>query len=181
MDARDPRRWLASGLLDIKALLHHAGVVVEFHHECPKTGKHLRLKRLVLLPRVDGPIRRIAVPQRRRAAVKPTQRARDAPLKKRAEVIRGTCYESGGTTPFWPWAQAIRSLLIDPSDLVVAALDDRAAMIAEIVPEIRNLIPDIEPASEMDPRQARFRLFESVTSFLSEIAISRPLLVVQPQ
>ena len=32
-----------------------------------------------------------------------------------ALVAWGACYEDGGTPPYWPWTQAIRSLLTEPS------------------------------------------------------------------
>jgi DNA-binding CsgD family transcriptional regulator len=90
----------------------------------------------------------------------------------------GDCHESGATPPYWPWAQAIRSLLTDPSEAVLNALSGRAAVIAEIVPEVTNFVPSIEPADHVDTKQARFRLFDSVASFLDEVASSNPLVLV---
>ena len=94
-----------------------------------------------------------------------------------ALVAWGACYEGGSVPPYWPWTQAIRSLLTQPSEAILTALDARAAVIGEIVPEIRDMLPDVEPALEVDPGQARFRLFDSVTSFLSETAASQPLVI----
>ena len=95
-----------------------------------------------------------------------------------ALVAWGNCFEGGSTPPFWPWVQAIRSLLTEPSDATRSALDARAAVIAEIVPEIADITPGLKPAPELDPEQGRFRLFDSVTSFLNELATSKPLVVV---
>ena len=95
-----------------------------------------------------------------------------------ARVTWSACYEGGSAPPYWPWTQAIRSLLTEPSEAILTALDARAAVIAEIVPEIRDILPDLEPAPEMDPGQARFRLFDSVTSFLNDAARSQPMVVV---
>jgi predicted ATPase len=95
-----------------------------------------------------------------------------------AQVVWGACYEGGGAPPYWPWIQAIRSLLTEPSDGVLSALEPRAAVIAEIVPEIRDLLTDVSKPPEVDPEQARFRLFDSVTIFLNAAAASRPLVVV---
>jgi predicted ATPase len=95
-----------------------------------------------------------------------------------ATVLLGACYEGGSSPPYWPWTQAIRSLLPEPSEAVMNALEPRAAEISEFVPEIGNLFPDLEPAPVVDPGQARFRLFDSVTSFLNEIAISQPMVLV---
>jgi len=95
-----------------------------------------------------------------------------------ALVVLGACYEGGSAPPYWPWTQVIRSLVTEPSDAVLKSLGPRAGVIAELVPEIVNLFPDLERAPVVDPEQARFRLFDSVASFLSEIAISQPMVVV---
>ena len=95
-----------------------------------------------------------------------------------AIVAWGACYEGGGAPPYWPWTQAIRSQLNEPSDLVLNALETRAAVISEFMPEINIFLPDFEPAVVVDPEQARFRLFDSVTSFLNQITTSKPMIVV---
>ena len=95
-----------------------------------------------------------------------------------ALVAPGACYEGGSVPPYWPWTQAIRSLLIEPPEATLTALEARAAVIAEIVPEIRETLPNQQPAPEADPAMARFRLFESVTSFLNKVAAAQPLLLV---
>ncbi len=41
-----------------------------------------------------------------------------------------------------------------------------AADIAEIVPDIREKLPDLEPPPVLEPEQARFRLFDSIAGFL---------------
>lgn len=53
-----------------------------------------------------------------------------------------------------------------------------AADIAEIVPEIRRKLTDLEPPPTLQPEQARFRLFDSITSFLKSAARSQPLMLV---
>ena len=95
-----------------------------------------------------------------------------------ALVSWGACYEGGSAPPYWPWTQVIRSLLTEPSEAVMNALETRGAVIADIVPEIDDMLPDMQPAPEVDPTQARFRLFDSVTSFLNEVAISQPVILV---
>ncbi|NQW16991.1 MAG: AAA family ATPase [Chloroflexi bacterium] len=107
-----------------------------------------------------------------------TEEAEAIARSRGALSTRGTCYEGGSAPPYWPWTQAIRSLLIAPSEATLAALAPRATVIAEIVPEIRDIMPDLQPASEADPGQARFRLFDTVTSFLVEVSASQSLVVV---
>ncbi|MFQ6029676.1 MAG: LuxR C-terminal-related transcriptional regulator [Dehalococcoidia bacterium] len=49
---------------------------------------------------------------------------------------------------------------------------------AEIIPEIKNKLSDLEPPPALEPEQARFRLFDSVTTFLKNVAQSQPLMLV---
>ncbi len=46
------------------------------------------------------------------------------------------------------------------------------ADIAEIVSEIRVRLPGLEPPPALEPEQARFRLFDSITTFLKNAAQS---------
>ena len=50
--------------------------------------------------------------------------------------------------------------------------------IAQIVPEVRQLLPELETAPVLEPEQARFRLFDSITNFLKNAAQRQPLLLV---
>ena len=53
-----------------------------------------------------------------------------------------------------------------------------AADIAGIIPEVREKLPDLEPPPALEPDQARFRLFDSITGFLKNAAQSQPLVLV---
>src|SRR5262249_19889972 len=53
-----------------------------------------------------------------------------------------------------------------------------AADIAQVVAELRASLPDIPPAQAHDPEQARFRFFDSVTTFLKTAAGTQPLVLV---
>jgi predicted ATPase len=53
-----------------------------------------------------------------------------------------------------------------------------AADITEIIPEVREKLPDVEPPPILEPEQARFRLFDSITTFLKNAAQAQPLLLV---
>ena len=92
----------------------------------------------------------------------------------------------GGATPFWPWVEIIRSLVdrsfIDPAEIeragarraeVAAALAD----VGRIVPSVARRLSQPPSAPELDPQQARFRLFESISTVLS-CAAEKSLVVV---
>ena len=52
------------------------------------------------------------------------------------------------------------------------------ANIAEIIPDAREKLPDLESPPALDPEQSRFRMFDSITTFLKNAAVSRPLMLV---
>jgi class 3 adenylate cyclase/tetratricopeptide (TPR) repeat protein len=99
---------------------------------------------------------------------------------RRAEVLWGRCYESEGAPPYWPWVQAIRSYAREhDSEHLQAVMGGGAINIAEIVDDIRARLPDLGVrASTQDPKQARFRLFDSIAAFLRNASEIQPVLLV---
>jgi len=97
-----------------------------------------------------------------------------------AHVLWGWCYEEQGAPAYWPWTQPIRSYIQQQApEQLYSQMGPGAADIAEIVPEIRYKLPDLEPPPALEPDQARFRLFDSITTFLKNVAVTQPLVVVQ--
>ncbi len=96
-----------------------------------------------------------------------------------AQVWWGRCYEEEGAPPYWPWLQLLRSYIQrqTPEQLQLE-MGSGAADIAEILPELREKLPDLEPPANLEPEQARFRLFNSITTFLRNAAQSQPLMLV---
>lgn len=96
-----------------------------------------------------------------------------------AQVLWGRCYETPGAPPFWPWVQIIRSYVRErQAEQVRAEMGGGAADIAEIVPDVRERLQNIPPASSLaDPEQTRFRLFDSVTGFLLNAAKNHALVL----
>ncbi|MFW6195357.1 MAG: ATP-binding protein, partial [Chloroflexota bacterium] len=95
-------------------------------------------------------------------------------------TLWGRCYEGGGAPPYWPWAQAIRSYVrsVDAGRLK-RELGSGAGAVGEVVPELREAIPGLSlPPPLEDPESARFRLFDSIASFLQTASHSQPLLIV---
>ena len=99
--------------------------------------------------------------------------------KRGALVLWGWCYEQEGAPPYWPWVEPVRSYItITQSDQLHAQMGPGAADIAEVIPEVRDSLPDLEPPPALDPNQARFRLFDSFTKFLKNAAQTQPLILV---
>ena len=54
-----------------------------------------------------------------------------------------------------------------------------AADIAEIVPEVKEQLPDLQPSlAAGSPEEARFRLFDSITTFLKNASRTQPSVIV---
>ncbi len=88
-------------------------------------------------------------------------------------VLWGRCWDTAGAPPYWPWVQALRAYLrtTDADDLR-AQLGTGAADVAQMLPELRELFPDLQPPPATDPESARFQLFDSISTFL--LNASRP-------
>ncbi|MCH7713785.1 MAG: AAA family ATPase, partial [Chloroflexi bacterium] len=96
-----------------------------------------------------------------------------------AQVLWGRCYEEQGAPPYWPWVQAIRSYVREkePEELR-SEMGAGAEDIAEIVSDVRERLPGLRAPSQLEPEQARFRLFDSITTFLRTASQRRPLVLV---
>ncbi|MFQ6026168.1 MAG: helix-turn-helix transcriptional regulator [Dehalococcoidia bacterium] len=95
------------------------------------------------------------------------------------QVLWGRCYEGEGSPPYWPWIQPLRDYVQQASpDHLLAQMGPGAADIAEILPELRDKLPDLQPPPSLEPEQARFRLFDSITKFLKNSAQRQPLVLV---
>jgi DNA-binding winged helix-turn-helix (wHTH) protein/tetratricopeptide (TPR) repeat protein len=96
-----------------------------------------------------------------------------------ARVMTGWCYEGEGAPPFWPWVQILRSAVQERS---AAALRDHcgagAVDIAQVVPALRERLPDLPEPPLLQAEQARFRLFDSITSYFKNAAAREPHLLV---
>ena len=53
-----------------------------------------------------------------------------------------------------------------------------AADIAEVVSDVRERLPGLASPPQLEPEQARFRLFDSITSFLKTASQRHPLVLV---
>ncbi len=95
------------------------------------------------------------------------------------QVLWGWCYEDEGAPPYWPWVQSISSLIRqkDPGQLT-SEMWAGANHLAEMLPDLKVKLPDMAPPPPLEPEQARFRLFESVTNFLKNASQTQPVVLV---
>jgi DNA-binding SARP family transcriptional activator/tetratricopeptide (TPR) repeat protein len=96
-----------------------------------------------------------------------------------AKVLVGRCWEAGGAPPYWPWIQALRALVDGTQpELLREQIAGGAADLAELMPELRDLFPGIPTPPVIEPKAARFRMFESVCTLLRSAAQACPLVLV---
>jgi hypothetical protein len=94
-------------------------------------------------------------------------------------VLWGRGWEDAGAPPYWPWVQALRTYLRNtPRDEARVQMAYGAGDIAQILPEVREIFPDVSPAKASESDAARFQLFDSAARFLHDAARARRLLIV---
>ncbi len=99
--------------------------------------------------------------------------------RRGARVLWGWCYEREGAPPYWPWLQCIRAYIeTADADQLSQDMGPGAADISEILPELTIKLGGLERPPALEPEQARFRLFFSITTFLKNISRSQPLVLV---
>ncbi len=98
---------------------------------------------------------------------------------RNVQVLWGRCYEGEGAPAYWPWVQIIRSYVHDkePKELM-SEMGPGAADIAQVVSEVGGRLPGLPVPPQLEPEQARFRLFDSITTFLKNASKGAPLMVV---
>jgi DNA-binding SARP family transcriptional activator len=96
-----------------------------------------------------------------------------------ARVLVGRCWEAGGAPAYWPWVQSLRAYVREAEpDALRAQLGAGAADLAQIVPELRERVPDLPQPLSPDSEAARFRLFDTAAEFLRRASASRPIVLV---
>jgi class 3 adenylate cyclase len=95
-----------------------------------------------------------------------------------ARVHWGRCREDEGAPAYWPWVQAMRSYARESDPVALQwQMGGGAPEIAQLVPEVAER-QEGAPAATGETEEARFRLFDSVTTFLCNAANDRPLVLV---
>ncbi len=96
-----------------------------------------------------------------------------------AHVLIGRCSESEGAPPFWPWVQIVRAYMAARDlEALKTEMGAGAADIAQVIAEVRDRLPDLPLPPPLEPQQARFRFFDSFTSFLKNAAKAQPLVLL---
>ncbi len=96
-----------------------------------------------------------------------------------ARVLWGRAWERGGAPPYWPWVQIIRACVRGISeDLMPSVTAAGMGHLIQLVPELAKHFPDVAPPAGSETEQARFLLFDAITSFLIDAAAAGPLVII---
>ena len=96
-----------------------------------------------------------------------------------AQVLWGRCVDAEGAPPYWPWIQPLRAYIQHAgAERLRTEMGPGSADIAEIISDLRVKLPDLETRAALEPEQARFRLFDSITTFLKNAAQFQPIVLV---
>ena len=91
-------------------------------------------------------------------------------------VLSGHSHEGEGAPPFWPWVQLLRTYVRECSPArIQTEMGPGAADIAQVVTDLRNRLPMLPTLPLLEPEHARFRFFESVTTFLKNATRTQPV------
>jgi DNA-binding SARP family transcriptional activator/tetratricopeptide (TPR) repeat protein len=94
------------------------------------------------------------------------------------QVLVGRCWEASGAPAYWPWVQSLRSYIRDAEpEALQRELGSGGAEVAQILPELRVMLPGLADAAPLDAESARFRLFDATAEFLRNVSGDRPLLL----
>ena len=105
--------------------------------------------------------------------------AREA-VAKGALVLFGRCYDTPEPHPYIPFVEMIEMALAQAQsrEAFRQALGDNAPELAQLVPRLRRLFPDIPAPLELPPQQARRYLFDSLQEFMTRGARARPAFLI---
>ena len=93
-------------------------------------------------------------------------------------MLVGRCWEAGGAPAYWPWVQSLRDYVRDSDPVELRSqLGAGAADLAQIIPELRQRLPDLGEPPPLEPETARFRLFDATAEFLRRASETHPIVV----
>jgi predicted ATPase len=94
-------------------------------------------------------------------------------------VLWGSCLEGDWQPPYGPWVEVLAECVrTSEAASLGRALGPGASALAQIVPEIRVLLPDTPPAPPLNPAEERLRLYEALTQFLLGLSRQNPVLLI---
>jgi eukaryotic-like serine/threonine-protein kinase len=94
-------------------------------------------------------------------------------------VLWGRCWEGQGAPAFWPWVQIMRSYAgTRPRETLLAEIGPAASVIGQLLEVVSPELSNLPSPPALEPSQARFRLFDALTTFLKTAARRQPLVLI---
>ena len=95
------------------------------------------------------------------------------------ETLWGACREHAGAPAYWPWVNALRGTALEGFEAsLTATAGDSARLVIQLFTGAAATANDSTQLSAVAHEQARFMLFDRLSSFLAEAARTRPLLIM---
>jgi class 3 adenylate cyclase/tetratricopeptide (TPR) repeat protein len=96
-----------------------------------------------------------------------------------ARMLWGSCFEGEWAPPYVPFAEAVEALALasDPEELR-ADLGSGGPPLAQLVPALRKVLPDLPEPVPLQPDEERFRLLDAVAQLLVARSERAPLILV---
>jgi class 3 adenylate cyclase len=92
-------------------------------------------------------------------------------------TLWGRCYEGEWSPPYAPFVQAIETHVATASDDLRADLGPGAVPVAQLVPKVREMFPDVPEPVPLQSDEERFRLLDTVSRFLIARSRRAPVLL----
>jgi tetratricopeptide (TPR) repeat protein len=97
--------------------------------------------------------------------------ATEMAAERRFRVHWGRCWESGGAPAYFPWQSVLSALCASLDEPALAeVLGDGAAVLAELVPELRRRLPPPSTGAQPPAEEARFRVFRAIVALAREVS-----------
>ncbi len=96
-----------------------------------------------------------------------------------ARSLAGRCHDGEGTPAYWPFTQIVRTYVRTADENALRSqMGSAVSDIAAVFPSVRERLPDLAAVPPRDSTEARFRLFDGLTTFLENAARERPLVMI---
>jgi tetratricopeptide (TPR) repeat protein len=96
------------------------------------------------------------------------------------EVLAGHCSEHDEAIPYLPFVEILESLVERASgkDHLHTMLGEEGPELARLLPKVRRILPDLPPALDLPPPEARHHLFNSFCDFVARISREQAALLI---
>jgi class 3 adenylate cyclase len=102
-----------------------------------------------------------------------------AARRQGALVLFGRCLEGAWVPPYHPFVEAITGHAAQAGASTLRAdLGPAAGPLAQLVPELRELLPDVPTAERLQPDEERLRLLDAVARSLAGLTAHGPVVLV---